>query len=175
MLLIENKKDSDMVATKKTYETRNSLSESTRVEMIALMNQELANTFDLHSQIKQAHWNVKGMNFIALHELFDQVAAVVLAFGDTIAERITALGGEAMGTIRMAAKTSELSEFPMGIKGGEEFVQAVADRVAAYANSARDAIDTAEEAGDTATEDMFTEIARTMDEQLYFIEAHLQG
>lgn len=164
-----------MVATKKLHKTRISLSENTRVDMIALMNQELANTFDLHSQIKQAHWNVKGMNFIALHELFDDIAAVVLAFGDTIAERITALGGEAMGTVRMSAKTSELPEFPTDITTGEEYVQAVADRVAAYANSARDAIDTASEAGDTATEDMFTEIARDMDKQLYFVESHLQG
>lgn len=164
-----------MVATKKTYKTHNSLSENTRLEMIGLMNQQLANTFDLYSQIKQAHWNVKGMNFIALHELFDAVAGVVLGFNDEIAERITALGGEAMGTVRMASSQSELPEFPLDANGGEDYVNAVAERVAAYANGTRDAIDTAADAGDTVTEDMFTEITREMDKQLYFLESHIQG
>lgn len=163
-----------MNPTTRTYKTMISLDVAVRGEMVGLLNQQLADTFDLYSQVKQAHWNVKGMNFIALHKLFDDIAGEVEDMVDMLAERVTALGADAQGTARMAAQNSSLPEFPSDIEGGEAFVQAVAERVAAYTNSSRAAATTAMDAGDEATGDLFIEITREMDKQLYFLEAHLQ-
>ena len=150
------------------------LSEDVRVQMVDLLNAQLADTFDLYSQVKQAHWNVKGTDFIQLHELFDDVAAIVLEYVDMVAERVTALGGLAMGTARMAAANTTLPEMDADLTDGKAFVEALVERVAKYAKSTRAAIDTADEAGDMSTADLFTEVSREIDKQLWFLEAHLQ-
>lgn len=163
-----------MATTTRTHNTSVSLSEDTRAKMIDMLNQSLADGLDLYSQVKQAHWNIKGMNFIALHKLFDDVAEGVLVFVDDVAERVTALGGEAQGTVRMSAENTSLPEFPNDIDTGEAFVRAVADRVAGFANSSRENATTAMDAGDEATGDLFIELTRESDKLLYFLEAHLQ-
>ena len=140
-----------------------------------LLNQHLADAFDLLSQVKQAHWNVKGSDFWQLHKLFDEVAEEVEEWVDQIAERVTALGGYATGTVRMAAASSSLPEFPTDITESMDYVKAVAARLSAFTNSARKAIDQADELGDANTADLFTEISRCADKYLYFLEAHLQG
>lgn len=150
------------------------LSEDVRMQMVDLLNAQLADTFDLYSQVKQAHWNIKGMDFIQLHELFDDVAAIVLEYVDMIAERVTALGGLAMGTARMAAANTTLPEMDADLTDGKAFVEALVERVAQYGKSTRAAIDTADEAGDMSTSDLFTEISREIDKQLWFLEAHIQ-
>jgi starvation-inducible DNA-binding protein len=157
----------------KMYNTKNDLDFEKREPIIALLNQQLADTFDLYSQTKQAHWNVKGMQFIQLHELFDKLATEVLDYVDTLAERATSLGGTALGTARMSADASRLPEYP-DIVGGVESVQALVDRYAILAASSRAAIDTATEFGDADTADVFTEISRGLDKSLWFLEAHLQ-
>ncbi len=159
---------------KKTFTTRNDIPKKVRDTMIALLNQQLADTFDLYSQTKQAHWNVKGMNFIQLHELFDDLAEDILGHVDMIAERATALGGYARGTARMAAANSTLSEFPTEIVDGKQVVEVLAERYAQYGASTRAAIATAAEAEDQDTSDLFTEVSRAVDKHLWFLEAHLQ-
>lgn len=157
------------------FDTKNDLAVDTRDQMIDMLNQHLADSFDLYSQTKQAHWNVKGMNFIALHELFDQLAEGVLEYVDMIAERATALGGYAAGTARMAAENSQLPAFPQGdVLDGRNMVKAIVERYSAFGEAARQAIDTADKAGDQATADLYTEIVRGVDKNLYFLEAHLQ-
>src|SRR6478735_5573433 len=126
------------------YSTRNDLPEALRRKVVDLLNQNLADVLDLGLQTKQAHWNVKGPHFIALHELFDKLAEEVEGFIDEIAERVTSLGGTALGTVRMAAKASTLKEYPVDIFDGKEHVKALADRFAAYAASTRSAIDKAD-------------------------------
>lgn len=158
-----------------TFSTRNDLAAATRGKMAALLNQQLADTFDLYSQIKQAHWNVKGPQFIALHELFDKLAEGVLEHVDEIAERATALGGVAMGTARMAAAGSRLKEFPSGGVRGPDAVKALAERFAALGKSTRGAIDAADKAGDADTADLFTGVSRELDKGLWFLEAHVQA
>ena len=155
------------------FKTSVDIPQENRVKVIALLNQGLADTFDLYSQTKQAHWNVKGTDFIQFHEFFDLLADMVLPFVDTLAERVTALGGTALGTARMAAKSSELEEFPF-INGGMECVEALTSRYASLANECREAIDTAEELEDVASSDLFTEIVRVLDKALYFLESHTQ-
>lgn len=146
-----------------------------REKMAGLCNQQLANTADLYSQTKQAHWNVKGMQFEQLHVLFDKLALTIQPYEDMIAERATALGGTALGTVRMAADASDLEEFPADVFDGHELLELVVDRWATYANSVRNAISQAADAGDPGTEDLFTEISRVADKMLWFAEAHLQS
>lgn len=153
--------------------TLNGLSEKTRDAMVPMLNQLLADTTDLRSQIKQAHWNVRGLHFQPLHELFDDVAEPLPGFGDEIAERIGQLGGAAAGTLRMAAEASRLPEVPAAFLSGEEAVKAVAERIAFLTNATRKGVDLAGEAGDEITADILTEITRELDKQLWFVESHM--
>src|SRR5262245_51360913 len=135
----------------------------------------LSDAHDLEAQMKQAHWNVKGRDFIQLHELFDKVHEVVEEFVDTIAERITALGGVADGRVQTTAKKSQLYEYSLETVTGEEHLKVVAAVLAQFGKAARKDIDAATELGDADTADVFTEISRETDKQLWFIEAHLEG
>ncbi len=143
----------------------------TRETMIGILNDRLADSSDLYSQCKQAHWNVKGMQFIAVHELFDEVAAEVLGFVDELAERATALGGYVYGTVRLAAQTSSLPEYDLQAVTCQEHLEAVVARVAAFGALVRQNIKDAQDDLDTA--DLFTEISRAIDKKLWFLEAHL--
>jgi starvation-inducible DNA-binding protein len=157
------------------FPTRIDLPGEVRAKVVSLLNQQLADTFDLMAQTKFAHWNVKGPNFIAIHKLFDELAEKLEEHVDTIAERATALGGVAMGTIRQAAAMSQTPEFPAGVHKGIEVLTALADRYGVVGKSSREAIDKASEMGDLDTADVFTAVSREIDQALYFLEAHLQG
>jgi starvation-inducible DNA-binding protein len=159
----------------RTFKTSVDIPAGDRKKVNDILNQQLADSLDLASQTKQAHWNVKGKDFWQLHKLFDEVAAEALEWVDMIAERVTALGGFATGTVRMSAANSRLPEFPTDITDGMEHVRAVADRLAAYSNTAREGIDQTDKLGDANTADLLTEISRCADKYLYFLEAHLQG
>ncbi|WP_448380252.1 DNA starvation/stationary phase protection protein Dps [Gloeomargarita sp.] len=157
------------------YPTRLDLAAEVRAQVIAILNQALADTFDLYSQTKQAHWNVKGSDFYALHEMFDAMAGELLGYVDELAERVTALAGVAQGTVRMVAQASQLPEYPQTAVRGHEHLVALADRYAQYARSVRQAIDQTANLGDADTADLFTEISRTVDKRLWFLEAHLHA
>lgn len=159
----------------RSFTTSVALPAERRTKINEVLNQHLADSFDLLSQVKHAHWNVKGSDFWQLHKLFDELAEQVEEWVDEIAERVTALGGYATGTVRMAAASSTLPEFPTNITTGMDYVSAVTERVAAFTNSARKAIDETDKLGDANTADLFTEISRSADTYLYFLEAHLQG
>jgi starvation-inducible DNA-binding protein len=157
------------------FKTKNDLSETTRGKAVELLNARLADAIDLQTQTKQAHWNVKGPNFIALHELFDKINEDVEDYVDEIAERAVQLGGIAEGTARMAAKRSALGEYPAKTVDGRAHVEALSSVLAAFGKAARKAIDDANEIGDLDTADLFTEISRGIDKWLWFVEAHLQA
>ena len=157
------------------HNTKIDISSDKRETLIAMLNARLADASDLKSQAKQAHWNVKGMSFIALHELFDQIATAVEGHIDLIAERVTTLGGTAMGTVRLAAENSSLSEYPHEITDGASHVDALSTALADFGKSVRKAIDEAADLGDQDTADLFTEISREIDKQLWFVEAHIQA
>ena len=161
--------------TAQLFETRIDLPADGRENLIALLNPQLADTFDLHGQCKQAHWNVKGPQFHQLHELFDELAEQVSGYVDLIAERATALGGTALGTVRMAAEASRLTEYPLDAGGSMQHVEALAVRFAELAATTRSAIESAEEEDDAATADLLTEVSRGLDKSLWFLEAHLQA
>lgn len=161
--------------TVRMVKTSMDLSKDTRQEMVQMLNQNMADLFDLFSQTKQAHWNVKGPQFFQLHKLYDELADMILPHVDTVAERITALGGAATGTVRMAARSTRLSEFAEGPIGSMESVRMLADCYAALAKHTREAIDIAEEAKDMVTSDLMIEVTNDLDKALYFLESHLQG
>ena len=158
-----------------TFATSIDVPETKRQKIVELLNQQLADTFDLYSQTKQAHWNVKGPHFIQLHLLFDNLAEEVFGFIDTIAERATALGGMATGTLRLASEASRLPELPLKEVEGLAVVAELTERYADLAASTRDAIKTTAEWGDADTADLFTAQSRALDKALWFLQAHLQG
>jgi starvation-inducible DNA-binding protein len=162
------------MAQSSLFPTRNDLSAEIREKAIQLLNQHLADSIDLYSQTKQAHWNVKGPQFFQLHELFDKLAEGVEDQVDTIAERATALGGIARGTMRLAATASRLPEYPGEPTTGRQHLEALAVRFAALAITTRAAIDTASTLGDAGTADLFTEVSRDLDKALWFLESHIQ-
>ncbi len=145
-----------------------------RDKIVSLLNAQLADAIDLLSQVKQAHWNVKGMHFISLHQLFDTLAGELGPIIDDLAERAVALGGTAHGTARAVAKNSCLPEFPTGGIQGEEAVEALVKRYALVANSTRAAVEQADALKDIATADLLTGASRALDKNLWFLEAHLQ-
>jgi starvation-inducible DNA-binding protein len=152
--------------------TRIEISATARDTLIDVLNQQLADVFDLYSQTKQAHWNVRGPQFYSLHELFDRIAGELLNFVDDIAERVTALGGLALGTVGLAAKATRLSECNVDVIDGMPVVNDLADRFGAVAATTREAIRLAEAQHDAVTADLLTEVARGLDKNLWFLEAH---
>lgn len=157
------------------YPTKNSLSEKIRTQVSEMLQSHLSNSLDLVTQAKQAHWNVKGPDFISLHELFDKIAEDSEEYTDLIAERIVQLGGIAEGTLRAAAKRTQLPDYPLNISTGREHVNALANTLASYGENVRKAISLTEELKDHDTADIFTQISREVDKYLWFVEAHLQA
>jgi starvation-inducible DNA-binding protein len=155
------------------FETRNDIPAATRKSVNELLNARLADAIDLGTQIKHAHWNVKGPSFIALHELFDKVAETVEDQVDTIAERVTALGGTARGTLASISHTTSLKPYPEEISDGMDHVEALSAVVADFGRKVRAAIGESAELGDADTSDLFTGISRETDKNLWLLEAHL--
>lgn len=156
------------------YETRNDLQESTRTSVVQLTNDRLADAIDLQLQAKQAHWNVKGPNFVGLHELFDRVADAAREYADLIAERGVALGGVAEGTIQAVSRRSQLPEFSATSGDWKAHVEAVRTALATFGAGARRAIDAATDVKDADTADLFTEVSRGTDKLLWMVESHVQ-
>lgn len=154
------------------HPTKNDLPADSRAAMVALLNARLADALDLYTHAKQAHWNVKGPNFVALHGLFDDVSGHSLDWADTLAERAVALGGQALGTAATVAKTTALPTFPTGASAAATLVESLATSVAAFGAAVRAAIDTADAAGDKGTSDLFTGLSREADKDLWMLEAH---
>jgi starvation-inducible DNA-binding protein len=150
------------------------LAPKVRSAVVEILNQQLANVSDLQSQTLQAHWNVRGPEFYQLHKLFEDLAAPLAEHIDTIAERAVTIGGFALGTVRCAANSSELDEFPLE-PGAIEYVRELAKRYAVAANSARKAIDESADLGDADTADLLTALSRDLDKAVYFLEAHFRG
>ena len=156
------------------YKTSNDLALNTRRSVIKILNDHLAGAIDLQLQAKQAHWNVKGPNFTGLHDLFDEIAAQAVAYGDLIAERAVALGGIARGTLQAVSAQSHLPEYPLEPGDWRAHVRAMQDALATFGKGVRKAIHEAEELDDADTADLLTEVSRGTDKSLWMVEAHLQ-
>jgi len=157
------------------YPTKNDLPETVRRQMIELCNARLADAIDLQTQTKQAHWNVKGPDFIALHKLFDEVNDDVEEYVDLLAERAVQLGGVADGTARSVAKRSTLPEYPLKGGTGRQHVEALSTALASFGKAVRTAIAESDRLDDADTNDIFVEISRGVDKWLWMVEAHLHA
>ncbi len=156
------------------HATKMSLPEKDRVEIIGLLNKTLASTSDLYAQLKQAHWNIKGMQFIALHLLLDKIAEEVEEQVDIVAERVTSLGGTALGTLQEAVKNTQLRVYPVDIFAEKDHLEHLTHNFAILGELSRNNIDEAEKLGDMATNDLYIDLVRMLDKNLWFLEAHLQ-
>lgn len=156
------------------HKTKNDLAEKVRHQVVGLLQERLADCIDLTQQARQAHWNVKGPSFIALHELFDKVYGNAGEYADLLAERIVQLGGIAEGTVPAVAKRSTLPPYPLTTAAGKDHVEALSRALAFFGEQARGAINKATEVGDADTADILTEISRGVDKDLWFVEAHGQ-
>jgi starvation-inducible DNA-binding protein len=157
------------------YPTKNNLPEKVRIQIITLLQERLVDSIDLTLQAKQAHWNVKGPSFMALHELFDKVSEGAVGYVDSIAERIVQLGGIAVGTRGPVDQKSSLPAYPVTISSGKEHVAALSHALASYGESVRASIHKANEMEDADTADILTEVSRGVDKYLWFVEAHGQS
>ncbi len=157
------------------YTTKNSLAEAVRAEMVPLLNARLADAVDLFDQAKHAHWNVKGPQFIALHQLFDTIAVHLEGYADLLAERAVQLGGIAEGTCQVVAERTSLKPYPLTTAAGRDHVDALSSALADFGGKVHAAIDTTDGRGDKDTADLFTEISREADKDVWFLEAHLHG
>ena len=155
--------------------TKNNLAEAVRMEMVPLLNARLADSVDLFDQAKHAHWNVKGPQFIALHQLFDTIAGHLEGFADLLAERAVQLGGIAEGTSQVVAERTSLTPYPLTLTTGRDHVDALSSALADFGGKVRAGIDAADGRGDKDTADLFTEISREVDKDVWFLEAHLHG
>lgn len=149
--------------------------DATSTDLVAMLNQSLADTLDLAYQTKQAHWNVKGHNFYGLHLLFDELYAQLTTFVDDFAERAVTIGGQAMGTIRVASAASQLDEYPLQARNSRTHVDALVDRYGEYASRVRKAIKAAEKLGDQDTADLYTSVSRAIDKALWMLTAHQEA
>jgi starvation-inducible DNA-binding protein len=168
-------RESTRPQTTRLYPTKNDLPEASRVEAIDLLNQRLADCIDLQTQCKQAHWNVKGPTFIALHKLFDEINEAVEEYVDLLAERIVQLGGIAEGTAAIVAQRSSLVDYPLTLASGDEHVAALSDALSQFGRTARLGIDELDDLEDRDSSDILTEISRGVDQWLWFVEAHHQS
>jgi starvation-inducible DNA-binding protein len=157
------------------HKTRIDLPEDSRRQLAELLNARLADAIDLKLAAKHAHWNVKGPHFLSLHELFDRLAGALEAPIDDMAERITALGGTANGTIGVVARQTSLAPYPVELVAGADHVEALASAVAAFGQGVRKAIGRADKLGDEGTADLFTGLSQEVDKQLWLLEAHQQA
>jgi len=159
----------------KLRKTRHPLDKQSREKSVALLNDFLVLAIDLRLQVKQAHWNVRGPNFMTLHELFDRLAGELEETIDELAERVTALGGRALGTANRIASKSELADLPKKATHGVALTALLADRFAAVGKCAGMAIERAQDVDDEVTADLFIKTSHCLDRALWFLEATLDG
>jgi starvation-inducible DNA-binding protein len=170
-------KHADHAATQgghRMHSTRNKLDSNAKSVAIDLLNARLADGIDLSLITKQAHWNLKGPQFIGIHEMLDGFRTEQDEWNDTMAERVVQLGGTALGTSQVVSQNSKLTPYPTDVYAIADHLAALIDRFADVANALHDNIDQADEAGDADTADIFTEVSRGIDKQLWFLEAHVQ-
>ena len=161
-------------STPRTHQTRNNTNSNAKRVSIEALNARLADGIDLALAIKQAHWNLKGPQFIGIHLMLDGFRAEISDLNDKVAERAVQLGGTALGTAQVVAGSTKLPAYPTGIYAIADHIAALIDSYAVYAIAVRENIDETDEAGDPDTADLFTEVSRAVDKQLWFLEAHVQ-
>ncbi len=154
--------------------SRNNLPEATREKVSQLLNEQVASAIHLQLLAKQAHWNVRGSNFRSLHKLFDDVFSAATVWADSLAERTAQLGWTVDSTLEFIGARTNLPPVAAELSDGQGLVDGLVKALSTFGANARKCIEQTEEEGDMATSDLFTEICRGVDENLWMVEAHLQ-
>lgn len=175
MMAAQASKAMDPKTVKRMFKNRVALPEDVKKKVVEILNKNLAASLDMYSQAKYAHWNVKGVNFYQLHLVFDDVAKTIFKQIDAIAERITQLGGTANGTVRMSAATSAIPPYNVEALSGPDHVEALANSLGVYAKELRESSDQIDDAGDGPTSDFLNQLIVDAEEELYFLESHIEA
>jgi len=153
--------------------TRNPLSEGQRAEIVRALQPVQCAAIELYLQVRNAHWNVRGNSFSGLHKLFDETAGDLNEIADSLAERVSILGGEPVASVQKLAAVPQLADAPAGMKGQEEFVRLISDRLAFYIQMLSDAITTFEKNGDYVSQDICVKAAGVLEKKLWMTESHV--
>ncbi len=164
----------DQTVGARLHKTNNDLKNNAKAVSMEILQARLADSIDLGLVTKQAHWNLKGPQFIGVHLMLDKFRAEQDEWSDMMAERITQLGGTARGTTQEVTKDTSLPPYPTDIYAIADHLHALIVRYAKCANAVRQNIEDTDDAGDADTADLLTEVSRGLDKQLWFLEAHTQ-
>jgi starvation-inducible DNA-binding protein len=156
------------------HKTHNDTDSNAKKVSTELLNARVADGIDLALITKQAHWNLRGRQFIGIHEMLDKLRGDMDEYNDTMAERVVQLGGIALGTSQILAKKSTIKPYPTEAATIDEHLKALIERYGQFANDVRKNIDDTDDAGDSGTSDLFTEVSRGVDKWLWFLEAHVE-
>ena len=164
----------DQTVGARLHKTNNDTQSNAKAASMECLQSRMADGIDLSLITKQAHWNLKGPQFIGVHTMLDTFRTEQDEWVDMMAERITQLGGTARGTVQEVGRETSLEPYPTNIYAVADHIKALIDRYARFANAVRQNIDDTDEAGDAGTADLLTEVSRAVDKQLWFLEAHTQ-
>jgi starvation-inducible DNA-binding protein len=156
---------------KPASKSRLDLQDNAKATSIGVLQACLTDSIDLYNSTRQAHWNVKGPNFIGLHTMFETFYNTLETDIDELAERLVQLGGTAIGGSQAVAGSTRLPAYPAELKAGLDHVAALTDRYAALAKTMREGIDQTDEAGDADTADILTSVSKNLDKALWMLEA----
>ena len=157
------------------YKNRVALPDDVKKQVVEEMSKTLAASLDMYSQAKFAHWNVKGLNFYQLHLVFDDTAKTIFKQIDKIAERFILIGGIAIGTVWYSSATSEIPPYNVDAISGPEHLEALANALGTYCALLRDVSDKVDEIGDSPTSDFYNQLIVDSEEELYFLESHMEA
>lgn len=151
--------------------SRNDLNDNAKKTSVEVLGGVLADSIDLYNMTRHAHWNVKGPQFLSLHELFEQFYTQLATDIDDVAERLVTLGGTAMGVSQAIPGTTRLPPYPAEIRQGQEHLVQLLQRYGRVAKALREGIDATDEAGDADTADLLTGLSRNIDKAVWMMEA----
>ena len=121
---------------------------------------------------KQAHWHVRGENFIGVHELLDDVVAHAQAFADLAAERVVALGLPIDARIQTVAAKTTTPKMEAGFQQSGDTIAAVIASIDAALVTVREAVEELDDL-DLVSQDVAIEIARGLEKDRWFLFAHV--
>lgn len=153
--------------------TLNELPAPTRSEVTGMLSRLLVETLDVALCARHAHWNVRGPDFLLLHDLMDHIGTELDDQADRLAKRIRALGGTVRGTAHTIATESSFKPYPVEVAEGQDHLEALALRLGLLSAEARLSIYECSGGLDPVTADVLVRVNSAIDDVLWSVESHL--